>query len=95
MRKQRLVLGAEDVAEQTSSGYVQHTSAESEKYEHKQPPVGKDVSMARLHRHNPGLGVVFFRLRPDCDTVLFMFSLLFFYPAVIRKQWAREQHANR
>lgn len=89
------MLGAEDVAGQTSSGYVQHKSAQSEKYEHKQPPVGKDVSMARLHRHNPGLGVVFFRLRSDCDTVLFMFSLLFLYPAVMCKQRAREQHANR
>lgn len=70
--------GAEDAADPNSSGYDQHA-----KYATEQPPVTKNVSMARLHRHNPGPGVVFFRVRSDRDTVLDMFSLLLLHPAVV------------
>lgn len=50
--------------------------------------------MAPLHRHNPRLGVVFFRLQSHSHAVLFMFLLLFFHSAAILQQWAREQHSN-
>lgn len=87
--------GAEDVAEQGSFGYVQHTPPQNHKHEQRQPLTRKDVSMALLHRHHSGISVVFFRLRPHGNSVLFMLSVLFFDPAVIRQQRARERHSNR
>lgn len=93
-RKQRLVLGAEDVGEQTRPGFAD-TAAWSGRNEQNELLVRKDdVSMALVHRHNPRPGVVSLRLRSHGDTVLFMFPLLLLCPADIRKQWAREQHSN-